>query len=319
MQAKTDKDHRFAPDPEEPDFAALLGAMFPLPASMEPMLAGALVHALENPGTLVRPRLVYRLASVYGMREKASLQLAAALEYFHTASLLFDDLPCMDDALERRNAPCTHLVFGQESAILAALALVNRAYALVWQAVFASPQAIQSRALSFIEQCLGVTGLLNGQSLDLHYAGLPQNRHTTESIARGKTVSLIRLTLVLPAILGGAPERELRCLERIALYWGLSYQIVDDLKDIIETAAQSGKTSARDRFLGRPNMAEVLGVEAATERLMRLLELGDHAMRRLLEYRPAVSVLAQLRSALEHELRRVIGHSGLRQVQGARS
>jgi len=317
MQVKTKIDYRSLPDSGEPDFAALLGAMFPLPASMEPMLAGALVHVLENPGTLVRPRLVYRMASAYGMEEKASAQLAAALEYFHTASLLFDDLPCMDNALERRNAPCAHLVFGQESAILAALALVNRAYALAWQAVFASPGATQARALAFLEQCLGVTGLLNGQSLDLHYVGLPQNRQTTELIARGKTVSLIRLTLVLPAMLGGAAERELRCLERIALYWGLSYQIVDDLKDIIETAAQSGKTSSRDRLLGRPNMAEVLGVEAATERLARLLKLGDHAMRSLLDHRPGVSFLEQLRAALEHELARVIQHSSLRQAQGA--
>jgi geranylgeranyl pyrophosphate synthase len=317
MQAKTKIDHRSTPDSGEPDFAALLGTMFPLPASMEPMLAGALVHVLENPGSLVRPRLVYRMASVYGTKEKAAGQLAAALEYFHTASLLFDDLPCMDDALERRNAPCAHLVFGQESAILAALALVNRAYALVWQAVSDSAPTTQARALAFLEQCLGVTGLLNGQSLDLHYAGMPQNRQTTESIARGKTVSLIRLTLVLPAMLGGAPERELRCLERIALFWGLSYQIVDDLKDIIETAAQSGKTSSRDRLLGRPNMGEVLGVEAAIERLARLLELGDHALHRLLEYRPGVSILVQLRAALEHELARVIGHSGLRLEQEA--
>jgi geranylgeranyl pyrophosphate synthase len=118
-------------------------------------------------------------------------------------------------------------------------------------------------------------------------------------------------------MLGGAPERELRCLERIALYWGLSYQIVDDLKDVIETAAQSGKTSSRDCMLGRPNMAEVLGVEAATERLARLLKLGDHTMRRMLEHRPGVSFLEQLRAALEHELARVIHHSNLPQAQEA--
>jgi geranylgeranyl pyrophosphate synthase len=199
---------------------------------------------------------------------------------------------------------------------LAALALVNRAYALVWQAVLGSPQATQAQALAFLEQCLGVAGLLNGQSLDLHYASLPQNRQSTEAIARGKTVSLIRLTLVLPAMMGGATSRELRCLERIALFWGLSYQIVDDLKDVIETAEQSGKTSSRDRLLGRPNLAEVLGVEAATERLARLLEVGDHALRRLLDLCPEASFLAQLRAELEYELRRVIRHASTQEAQG---
>jgi geranylgeranyl pyrophosphate synthase len=314
MPTKTEMDNRSFPESEEPNFAALFGAMFPLPAAMDPVLEGALVHVLENPGSLVRPRLVHRMASAYGMKGKASEQLAAALEYFHTASLLFDDLPCMDDALERRNAPCTHLLFGQESAILAALALVNRAYALVWQAVSVSPQATQAQVLAFLEQCLGVAGLLNGQSLDLHYSSLPQNRQTTESIARGKTVSLIRLTLVLPAMLGGAPSREVRCLERIALFWGLSYQIIDDLKDVIETATQSGKTSSRDQLLGRPNLAGVLGVEAATQRLARLLELGDRAMRHLLARRPGVSFLARLRAELGHELTRVIRHSSLQEA-----
>ena len=61
--------------------------------------------------------------------------LAIALEYFHTASLLFDDLPCMDNASERRGVPCVHLAFGEAGAILAALALINRAYALSWRAV----------------------------------------------------------------------------------------------------------------------------------------------------------------------------------------
>jgi geranylgeranyl pyrophosphate synthase len=223
----------------------------------------------------------------------------------------------MDNAQERRNAPCTHLVFGQESAILAALALVNRAYALVWRAVLASPQARQEQALAFLEQCLGVAGLLNGQSLDLHYASLPHSCQTAEMVARGKTVSLIRLTLVLPAMLGGAPARELRCLERIALFWGLSYQIIDDLKDVLETAAQSGKTSSRDRLLGRPNTAEVLGVGAATARLTRLLELGDRAMRQLLGYRPATDFLARLRAELEAELARVIRHARTQEAQGA--
>lgn len=306
------------PRAEEPDFAVLLGAMFPLPKAMDPVLEGTLLHVLENPGSLVRPRLVHRVARAFGVGDEAARQLATALEYFHSASLLFDDLPCMDDALERRNAPCAHRVFGQASAILAALALVNRAYALTWRAVAASPQATQAQALEFVEQRLGVDGVLNGQSLDLHFSRLPQTRQMTEAIARGKTVSLIRLTLVLPAILGGASARELRCLERIALFWGLSYQIVDDLKDVIETSAQSGKTPSRDRLLGRPNLAGVLGVEAASLRLTRLIDLGDHAMRQLLRHRPEVDFLAQLRADLDRELRLVLQIAQRREAQGVR-
>jgi geranylgeranyl pyrophosphate synthase len=239
------------------------------------------------------------------MQLEAARELATALEYFHTASLLFDDLPCMDDAKERRSALCTHLVFGEESAILAALALINRAYALTWRAVASCPQNRHSGALAFVERCLGVGGLLNGQSFDLHYSALPHTLETTEHIARGKTVSLIRLTLALPALLGGASQNELRQIERIALFWGLGYQIVDDLKDVLQSSEQSGKTPARDALLARPNIAVAIGVHGAVLRLTRLIDLGDKALARLLAVRPGLDFLERLRGELQAELARV--------------
>jgi geranylgeranyl pyrophosphate synthase len=286
-------------------FAEAFKTFLPLPAALDPHFEEALRHVLDNPGSLVRPRMVFQVATAYGLDEDAAKDLAIALEYFHTASLVFDDLPCMDNALERRGVPCVHFAFGEAGAILTALALINRAYALSWQAVSVSSPHVQPRALAYIEQCLGVNGLLNGQSLDLHYSTLPHNRETTERIARGKTVSLIRLTLVLPAMLGGASAREIQLLERIALYWGLGYQMVDDLKDVLESAAQAGKTVARDLLLDRPNVASAMGVPAAVERFTRFIHLGDKTLRQLLKSRPELSFLGKLRNDLEEELVRV--------------
>jgi geranylgeranyl pyrophosphate synthase len=249
--------------------------------------------------------MVFQAATAYGMDSAHAKDLAIALEYFHTASLLFDDLPCMDNASERRGVPCVHLAYGEAGAILAALALINRAYALTWRAVSASSSQSQSCALAYIEQCLGVEGLLNGQSLDLHYSTLPHNRETTERIARGKTVSLIRLTLVLPAMLGGASTREIQLLERVALYWGLGYQMVDDLKDVLGSAAAAGKTVARDILLDRPNVAFAMGIPGTVLRLTRFIYLGDTTLHRLLKSRPGLSFLGKLRSDLEEELVRV--------------
>ena len=238
----------------------------------------------------------------YGLDAGHGKDLAMALEYFHTASLVFDDLPCMDNATQRRGAPCVHLAFGEAGAILAALALINRAYALSWQAVSGSLPGRQSQALAYLEQCLGVAGLLNGQSLDLQYGSLAHNRETTERIARGKTVSLVRLTLVMPAILGGASAREIQLQERISLYWGLAYQVLDDLKDILQSAAETGNTGARDALLDRPNLASAIGVSAAVDRLRRFLALGDRTLARLLEARPGLAFLGILRGALQEEL-----------------
>lgn len=286
-------------------FADAFGSFLPLPTKLEPHLEEALRHVLTHPGTLVRPRIVFEMAVAYDLAPSNARDLAIGLEYFHTASLIFDDLPCMDNALERRGAECAHIAFGEATAILAALALINRAYALSWRAVADAPREDQSRTLAYIERRLGVEGLLNGQSLDLHYSTLPHNRRTTQRVAHDKTVSLIRLPLVVPAMLGGAPANELQQLERLALAWGLSYQIVDDLKDVLQSSAEAGKTVARDSSLDRPNLALAVGIPGAVDRLTRLMQLGDRALRRLIELRPAVAFLEKLRNDLQAESARV--------------
>ena len=293
---------------DQVDTSFLAGAFsssLPFPAALDPEFRDALDYVLNAPGSLVRPKLVFQMGTAYGLDAAHAQELAVALEYFHTASLLFDDLPCMDNALERRGVPCTHLLFGEEGAILTALALINRAYALTWRAVAGCPQARQAQAMKFVENCLGVGGVLNGQSFDLHYATLPRTLETTERIAQGKTVSLIRLTLALPAMLGCASARELQQIERISVFWGLGYQIVDDLKDVLQSASQTGKTAARDAELDRPNIAVAIGVRAAVRRLTRLIDLGDRVLGSLLATRPELEFLERLRGELQAELARV--------------
>ena len=284
---------------------------FPLSSQTEPHLRAALDRVLHNPGSLIRPQIVASMFAAYDLPAAHATELGIALEYFHTASLLFDDLPCMDDAAQRRNQPTTHVEFGEATAILTALALINRAYALTWRSVACAP-AQQPAALDYLERYLGVGGLLNGQSMDLNYASLSvhderrSGHHVTESIALGKTVSLIRLTLVLPGILGNASAAELQLLDRIAICWGLTYQIVDDLKDVLHTSEESGKTHSRDVSLGRPNIALAIGIPAAVQRLSRLITMGDRMLQRLVARRPAVTFLQQLRAQLDAEARDLI-------------
>ena len=153
-------------------------------------------------------------------------------------------------------------------------------------------------------------GLLNGQSLDLHYSTLPRTLETTDRVARGKTVSMIRLTLVLPAILGNAATGEIRQIERIALFWGLGYQIVDDLKDVLQSEEQSGKTPARDVLLGQP---EHRGSHRNPWR-----RSTAHAIHRpgrqntatvFVASRPELDFLERLRGELQHELATVTRNS----------
>ena len=281
---------------------AAFRSSLPLAAETEPHLRGALQQTLSHPGSMVRANLVYDMAGAYGLAEDRSQKLAVAVEYFHTASLLFDDLPCMDDATQRRGEPCIHRSHGEAAAVLAALGLVNRAYALLWSGLAGSTPAQQAAAGNYVEKCLGVEGVLNGQSQDLHYASRTGKRPSPQQIATGKTVSLIQLSLVLPALLGGAEPAEVKLLERLAAFWGLSYQAIDDLKDVFQASEQTGKTAARDASLNRPNLALAIGAPNAFRRLERLMRLGDCTLDRLVERLPSLVFLTELRGRFREEL-----------------
>jgi geranylgeranyl pyrophosphate synthase len=106
-------------------------------------------------------------------------------------------------------------------------------------------------------------------------------------------------------MLGGASARELQLLERIALYWGIAYQMTDDLKDVLDSKAKAGKTVARDLLLDRPNSASAMGIPSAITRLTRFIDLGDRTLARLMQSRLGLSFLGRLRSSLEDELVRI--------------
>jgi geranylgeranyl diphosphate synthase type II len=273
-----------------------------LTTDTEPHLANALRETLQQPGNMIRAELAFRLGRAYDLPDTSSEPLAIAVEYFHTASLLFDDLPCMDNAELRRGAPCIHHIYGEGAAILAALALINHAYGLLWRGVAHSSAEARARALEYVEHQLGIAGVLNGQSRDLHMREASRQPRVYQQIAIGKTVSLIRMALVAPAIAGGASEYEQCLLDRLAIAWGLSYQILDDLKDVLHTAKDSGKTAARDQKLQRPNLALTIGVNASLQRVQRLVNISERLLARIFRQQNRLLFLRETLDRFRNEM-----------------
>lgn len=238
-------------------------------------LVAALGDLLSRPGSLVRAITAYLVAIEMGMVEECARAIACGIEYLHTASLVFDDLPAMDDARMRRGAPCLHVVHGEAVALLAALALVNRGYSLMWQGMGQATPVRREKAGALVDECLGINGVIGGQAHDLAGWRGAQDAGEVGAVAARKTGALLRLTLGLPALCGRATVRELQLLDRLAQLRGLSYQAADDLKDAIGNEADTGKTSGRDELLGRPNLVTAEGYAAARRRFLRLQETGD--------------------------------------------
>ena len=254
-----------------------------LPSGMDARLAAALDDLLSRPGSMTRALVAFRVGGALGLGEERAEEIACGMEYLHTASLVFDDLPSMDDARERRGGPCVHVRHGEGVAVLAALALVNRGYALLWNAVRMCADAERAAAAArVLEEGLGVCGLVGGQASDLRERGGRASLVEVTDVAVRKTAALVRLPVMLPALLGGADARELALLERLALVRGLAYQAADDIKDVVQRGGESGKTGGRDAELGRPNLVSVEGVAGAMARLRRLTRMGDR-IERLLE------------------------------------
>ena len=277
------------------ELATAFSRGLPLAGSVEPHLRAMLEDVLHGPGGLVRGQLALAMGERSGLPWSVARALAVAVEYFHTASLLFDDLPSMDDATTRRGRACAHLTHGEGVATLGALALVTRGYALLWEAFEGLEPAARARVGGFVSECLGVAGILTGQAADLRFGA---GEGDLEAAASGKTVPLLRLALVLPAIVGGGCADRIANLEQLASVWGLAYQVVDDLKDVHGNERDTGKSVRRDAALGRPSLVVVSGRRRALARLRTLLEQS----RSLLEELAATTSddpLQRLQRALE--------------------
>lgn len=198
----------------------------------------ALNSALFPGGKRIRPMLTLLGAEVVGGRTGDVLSAATAIEYLHNSSLIFDDLPCMDNASTRRGELPLHKRYGEGTAVLVALSLMNAAYGLILHNAESNAERA-AQAHAELVKCIGPNGMLGGQAIDLAVAAgiLKQNNHNNlESLRNLKTSALIRFSLRVGAILVGARPRQLEALSRFAELIGNAYQLRDDILDQEEDA-----------------------------------------------------------------------------------
>ncbi len=278
---------------------------------LESHLQAAITESVARPGKLIRARLAFATTAAHGISQDIGLTLATAVEYFHLSSLLLDDLPCMDDAATRRGQPCVHRVHGEATAILAALAYINRAYALVGFATATHPGVVRLQVQACLDACLGTAGLVGGQARDLRFAASDRSAREVSRIALGKTGAMLWLGLLLPALLAAPEREERRALESLAMYWGLAFQALDDVQDLLATPANAGKTTGRDRALTRPNLAVALGVPATLRRISRLVGQAERTLQELVALRPTWSYLDQFQHFFAEAAAPVTGKSAI--------
>jgi geranylgeranyl pyrophosphate synthase len=191
----------------------------------------AMAYAVLGSGQRIRPILALRVARLLGAPMDLTLAAAGAVELLHCASLVIDDLPCMDDSPFRRDQAAVHVRFGESTAILAAFGLV----ALAARSVMEPPCDAEdrNRVIEFqlaLLRTLDCCGLIAGQALDLENASA-QKRHCGAYISDLKTVPLFTLAVHAGSLtpVHNADSRAL--LSGFGREFGLAFQMSDDLLD----------------------------------------------------------------------------------------
>jgi geranylgeranyl diphosphate synthase type II len=235
-------------------------------APCPPTLAHALRYAVVPGGARVRPRLALAIARATGDAHPAlALAGAAAIELLHSASLVHDDLPCFDDAEERRGRASVHKAFGEPLAVLTGDALIVLAFELL--AEVDAPRAKLGEVTRRVARAVGgPRGIIAGQAWE------SESNVDLVAYHRAKTGALFVAATTIGAIAGGGDPAAWSALgERI----GEAYQVADDLKDALSTPDRLGKPVGRDHALGRPSAVASLGVEGAAQRLRALFDEAE--------------------------------------------
>lgn len=191
----------------------------------------AMRYAVLGQGQRFRPILALRTARLCGHEGPHTLRAAAAVELLHCASLIVDDLPCMDNAAERRGRPSTHAAFGEATAVLAAFGLVAlAARAVIEQPCLPAQLPHLVRFQAHLLRTLDVCGLCEGQDLDLRAGGC-ERAQLRECMNELKTVPLFELA-ARAGLLMTDPESALaRTVLHFAREFGRAFQLVDDHLD----------------------------------------------------------------------------------------
>lgn len=242
-------------------------------------LRDACEYALKNGGKRFRPALVYLIAKALGQGRDVS-HAALAVEFFHTASLIVDDLPCMDDEKVRRGKPALHLAFNEATALLATYALIAAGYEQIrLNAVDPTRLSLAFENASYTTGILGATG---GQFFDLFPPHL--NESALRMAIQQKTGALFELSFVLGWVFGGGALSLLPSVKKAANHFGMAFQIVDDFGDLAEDRA-NGRTMNYPALVGEQRASDVLQEEIKNlHNEMKKLQLSSPELLAMIEF-----------------------------------
>lgn len=222
-------------------------------------LREAMRYSLCAGGKRLRPVLLLECAKLCGASFEEVMPFAVAVEMIHTYSLIHDDLPAMDNDDLRRGKASSHKAFDEATAILAGDALLADAFCMMCKSKV--PERRIVAAIERISLAAGSAGMAGGQMLDMLYTGKKEIEMTElASMQEMKTGALIQGSCLCGAILAGASRNMLEKIGAYGFALGKSFQIADDILDIVSDTATIGKPAGSDKAKAKITYPSLFGL-----------------------------------------------------------
>lgn len=220
-----------------------------------PRIPEVTAHLVEAGGKRLRPMLTLAAARICGYDGSHHINLAATVEFIHTATLLHDDV--VDESDRRRGRPTANLLWDNKSSVLVGDYLFARSFQLM-------TETGSLRVLDILANASAV--IAEGEVLQLSAArDLSTDETVYLKVIRGKTAALFSAATEVGGVIAGAPENQVKALFTYGDALGMAFQIIDDLLDYGGTSTEIGKNVGddfRERKLTLPVIKAIARADA---------------------------------------------------------
>ena len=244
------------------EFEAYLADIFKDSAAPRDII-DAMEYSLFSGGKRLRPVMALYMARTLGVDDALAFPLSAAIEMIHTYSLIHDDLPAMDDDDLRRGRPTNHMKYGEDIAILAGDGLLNSAFELMLENCPQENCGAYIKAIGYIAECAGVSGMIGGQVLDIKAQA--EDIEELKKMHGMKTGKMFSASIMPMAYIAGLAQNEEDAYLEFSQKFGLLFQITDDILDVKGSAQLLGKTPGKDAAFGKITYVTKYGLDKAFE------------------------------------------------------
>jgi geranylgeranyl pyrophosphate synthase len=231
-----------------------------------------MVYAVLGGGKRIRPFLLAEIAKLYGISSSVYKYPCMAVELAHCFSLVYDDLPCMDNDDLRRGRATVHKAFNEANALLGGASLLVYSFKLLSLNSFNINIEDKLKIINNFSDVTGAEGVLSGQYLDL----LAENKkfkltlNNFKEIQKKKTSLLIAFCTLTGAIIGNATKKEQKDMFDIGLLIGSLFQIQDDILDQEGNEEEMGKKVRKDKDLNKATIIRLKDINYAKKEVIKV-------------------------------------------------